>query len=85
MPSFANTTTHEDTIGLNGDEVINFPWKVKRLTITNDSGTKDLRWKFKEENDWATLKPYETVAMELSISTLRISSTGAQYRVWGIG
>ena len=85
MPSLANTTTDEETVGFSGEKVITFPWRVKRLTITNDSATKNLRWKFKEENDWATLYPYETVSMELSIAALRLSSTGATYRVWGIG
>lgn len=85
MPSLSNLTTFEETSGLNGGITLTFPWKAKRLTITNDSSTKALKWKFKEGHDWATLKVGETVSMELSIDQVMLESSGATYRVWGVG
>ena len=83
--SYANLTTDEESIGLNGLKIVDFPWKIKKITITNDSNQFNLSWQFREANDWATLRPNESVSMELSINSLRLISNGATYRVWGIG
>lgn len=82
---FANIATDEETVGLNGQVIIGFPWPIKRLTIMNDGPTDDLQWKFKEGHDWATLKPDETISLACSITQVVLLSSGAKYRVWGIG
>lgn len=84
MASHANLTTAETT--LNGAETITFPWRVKRLTIINDSGNQTLQWKFKDGHDWATLQPFETIAMDCSVEQVMLLTTAeVAYRVWGLG
>jgi len=82
MP-YANSYVDEGT--LSGDKVITFPWKPKQLQITNDSSTKDLKYKFNDSEDYRTLKPYETSSLtDISIRTLYLICDG-DYRVWGTG
>lgn len=83
--SYSNIYTDEDSVGLSGTKAISFPWPAKRLTITNDSASANLKWKFKDSHSWATLGPAETVSMDLSVKQLMLESTGAKYRVWAIG
>ena len=83
--SYSNLFTDENTNGLNGTKTIIFPWPAKRLTVTNDSGTTALEWKFKNSHSWATLGPSETVSMDLSIKQMIVRSVGAKYRIWALG
>ena len=85
MPVLSNLASYEELQGLMGDRTLEFPWPVKRLTITNDGELCDLKWKFKDSHDWATLRPHETVSMELSVTQVMLFSDGALYRIWGIG
>ena len=86
MPVLSNLTTSEEINTLTGERTIEFPWPVKRLTITNDGPDNDLLWRFKEGHDWATLKAFETVSFECSVKQLMLDSPGGtNYRVWGLG
>jgi hypothetical protein len=58
---------------------------VGRITITNDSPTTDLSFKFQAGYDYATLAPTETVSMEIRTGVVFLTSTNAAYRVWGVG
>jgi len=82
-PTYANLTTEEGI--LTGEIAFNWDIKVGRLTIMNDSGTADLRWKLHENEDYATLYPTETISLAVRTRTLWLSSTNGQYRVWGLG
>ena len=81
---YANLTTAEETSGLSGETTVVFPWPIKQLTIMND-GPNDLKWKFKDSHDWATLKTDETIAMGVSVTQIILESSNAKYRVWGVG
>jgi cytochrome c oxidase assembly protein Cox11 len=82
--SYANLSTDEGTLA--GEKIITFPWPAKKVTITNDSSTRTIQWKFKPNHDWASLKPYETVSMYVSVKQVILSgSNNAEYRLWGIG
>lgn len=81
---YANSYSDEGTV--NGEKIITFPWKPKELQITNDSGTKPLKYKFNNSEDYRTLMPYETSTIcNISIKTLYILGSGVDYRVWGLG
>ena len=82
-PEYANFYAYEDTATT--DVTITFPHKVGRVTITNDSPTTDLSFKFQEGYDYATLAPLETVSMEIRTGAVFLTSTNAAYRVWGVG
>lgn len=82
--SYANSYVDEGT--LSGQKIITFPWKPKEIQVTNDSSTKELKYKFNESEDFRTLKPYETSTLcNISIRTLYISGDNINYRVWGSG
>lgn len=82
--SYANSYSDEGT--LNGTKTIAFPWKPKEVQITNDSSSKDLKYKFNESEEYRTLKPYETsIICNISIRNLYISGIGVNYRIWGLG
>lgn len=83
--SYANNYSNEGT--LIGDDIIVFPWKPKEIQITNDSGLKDLKYKFNESETYRTLKPYETSTVRgVSVRNLYLSTaTSCAYRVWGLG
>lgn len=67
---------------------VTFPWKARRIVITNDSASRDLQFKYQSGQDFATLKPTETVSSYIRSSTVLLSapsSAATQYRVWGYG
>lgn len=73
--SYANSYSVEST--LDGEKLITFPWKPKEIQITNDSGTKELKYKFNESENYRTLKPYETsILCNISIRTLILVGAG---------
>jgi len=81
--SYANNYSDEGVVS--GIKTITFPWYPKRLQITNDSSSKDLKYKFNESEYYRTLKPYETSSIDgVTIKTLFLSGDDA-YRVWGTG
>jgi len=82
--SYANQYPVEGNIS--GEETITFPWRPKEVQITNDSGTKELKYKFNVSETFRTLKPLETSTLiNVNIRTLIISGNGVGYRVWGLG
>lgn len=64
---------------------LTFDWRPRSLTITNDSANTELQFKFNAGEDYATLKAGETVAPDIITRTVYLNSTGADYRVWGLG
>jgi len=80
---YANLRVHEGIIS--GAEELTFSPRVGRVTIMNDSATKDLRFKLNLNQDYATLKPTETVSFEARTSNIHISGSGTEYRIWGLG
>ena len=67
---------------------VTFDWKARHITITNDSATNDLEFKFQSGQDFATLHGTETISLYLHSQTVFLNSpSGAivQYRVWAWG
>ncbi len=86
MPGYANFFKSEDTT--TGAITVTFPWKARRIVITNDSGSNDLEFKYQPGQDFATLKPTETISASLHSQTVLLNSPSAgtvPYRVWGWG
>jgi len=78
MESISNLFVDEGT--LNGEKAINFPWRARYIEIINDSSTKNLKYKFSESQNFATLKPLEAVTPHIKSKELILSGTDA-YRV----
>jgi hypothetical protein len=77
--TYANFYAYEGTATT--DVTITFPHRVGRVTITNDSATTELSFKFQSGYDYGTLAPTETVSMEIRTGNIFLTSTNAAYRV----
>lgn len=80
--SYANLEPYEGTIS--GSLTITFDLKPRRITIINDSGSNELHFKFASTKTFATLKPTETVTLDIGQRELFLSGNG-EYRIWGLG
>lgn len=76
----ANLEALEGTI--NGTELLTLTLASRRLTITNDSATKTLKYKFNSSESYATLKPTETLSLDFITRTIYIQGSGVDYRIW---
>jgi hypothetical protein len=77
-----NLYTDEGTV--NGSKTVTFPWRSRRLSITNDSSSNDLTVTM--GNTPLTLKPTESLSVKWWGTSLRLSSSGSvAYRVWVFG
>ena len=81
--SLANLDAREGTV-LNTTE-ISFNWKPRRIIITNDSTSGDLKFKFNTSEAYATLKPTETITLNIAHKIVLLSGNSIPYRVWGMG
>lgn len=68
---------------LNGASTLTLARRSRQLIITNDS-TTDMSFKLNSSETYGTLKPTETITMDVSTRTLYLSGYGA-YRVWVYG
>jgi len=70
---------------VDGNKLITFLKRPKILTITNDSTSDELEFRFNQAIDsWGTIKPTESVAIDAGPNQLELRSTTAvDYRVWG--
>lgn len=83
MSSLANLLVNEGTV--NGELTIDFPMRFRKVTITNDSGSGNLQFKFNGKENFATLHPTETISLTAISGTVIISGAGIDYRILGIG
>jgi hypothetical protein len=84
MTVYANLESKEGNVS--GEVTLTFNLAAKQLIITNDSGSNDLKYKFKANETFATLKPTETITLKyVSLRQIILSGTNNNYRVWGIG
>jgi hypothetical protein len=78
--SYANLEVFEGNV--NGEVTLTFDIRPRRLIITNDSGANNLKFNFKDSRDFATLKPTETITLDVAQRHMILSGNAA-YRVWG--
>ena len=78
MESISNMVIDEDT--LTGEKTITFPWRARYIEIINDNPSGVLKYKFKQTQDFATLKPLEAVTPSIKSFTVILQGTG-EYRV----
>ena len=80
--SISNLSSKEGTA--TSSTLLTFPWRARKITITNDSASADLQYKFNSAETYATLKPLETFQPVVKSKTVYLNGTGL-YRVWGEG
>lgn len=86
MEYFANFDPNEGST--TGVVTITFPWKARRVVIINDSASYDLEYKLNNSESYGTLKPTETISLEVITPTIYLNSPSTNsvaYRVWGYG
>lgn len=59
--------------------------KSRKIIITNDDASKDLRYKFNESEAFATLKGTESLSMFFTANQIILSGSDVDYRVWVFG
>ena len=80
--SYSNWKAFEGTCTT--DTTLTFDWRPRSVTITND-GPASLSFKFNSGETYATLKVGETVSPDVIVRNVYITSSNADYRIWGIG
>jgi len=80
---YANFESHEGTVA--GAVTVPLRLRSRRVTITNDSASKNLLFKFHDGEDWGTLMPTETVSMNVWMRNVYLQGSSVPYRVWSIG
>lgn len=76
----ANVYSSEGSVA--GSATVTFPWRPRKVVITNDSSINDLTVTIKGQA--LTLKPTETLTAQIALSSVGLAGTAA-YRVWGFG
>ena len=82
---YANSFAKEDTV--DGTVTVTFPWKSRRIIVTNDSGIDNLGVNPRTGSSIVhTLGPGETLALDFRSLGVTLTSTDAvAYRVWAFG
>jgi len=70
---------------LNGELTLTLTRKSRKIVITNDASSADLRYKFNETEEFATLKSTETLSLYFTTRDIIISGTNVDYRIWVFG
>ena len=87
MHGIANFSPSEGTV--NAAEVtVTFPWRAMKVLIINNSGTRELQFKFNASESFGTLKPYEEFSSYHHTNKVILDSPDngdVEYRVWGFG
>jgi len=81
--TYANFEAFEDTI--TGEITFNLKRKSRKIVITNDHSTADLRYKFSPSETWGTLQGTESLSLYFITKTIIISGANIPYRVWVYG
>ena len=58
--------------------------KSRKLVITNDSSSIDLKYKFNVTEAFGTLQPTESISLYFTTNTVIVEGLGA-YRIWSYG
>jgi hypothetical protein len=69
-----------------GAKTVVFARRPRRIVITNDSISDDLQFKLNASENFASLKPTETITMDATAPSVFLQTAApVDYRIWGIG
>ena len=82
---YANSFVQEDTV--DGTVTVTFPWKSRRIIVTNDSGIDNLSVSPRAGSLVNhTLGPGESLTLDFRSNAVELTSTEPiGYRVWAFG
>ena len=87
MSTLANFYPSEGTLDVT-PVTVTFPWKARKVVITNDSSSYELEYKFNASESFGTLKASETISVMINSREVLLDSPSnntVAYRVWGFG
>ncbi len=79
----ANFEPLEGTV--DGEDALTFVRKSRKIVITNDHATKDLKYKFNASEDFGTLKGTESLSLYFWAKQIIINGDNVPYRIWVYG
>jgi len=82
MRVYANLDSHEGSVS--GTATVTLLRNSGKLVVTNDSATQNLQFKFNASETYATLKPTETLSVQVHTKEVLLSGSGS-YRIWSFG
>lgn len=59
--------------------------KSRRIVISNDHATKDLKYKFNSSENFGTIKRTETLSLDFRTNKIIIDGNSVPYRIWIYG
>lgn len=80
---YANLESLEGTV--DGETTLNLTRRSRRMVITNDHATADLKFKFNTSETFGTLKGTESLSLDFWTKTIILSGTNVPFRVWIFG
>ena len=83
MSTLANLEALEGTVL--SEVTLTLKRKSRKLVITNDDATKELKYKFNESETFATLQGTESLSMYFTTNQIILSGSDVDYRVWVFG
>jgi len=80
---YGNYEAKEGTVAT--ETSLDFARPSRKIVVTNDSSTKELRFKFNTGEDFGTLRPTETFSAHMRVLQVIVDGDSVPYRVWAIG
>jgi len=77
----ANFWADEGTVS--GTKTVRFPWRSRRMTVTNDSSSASMTVSLSGNS--FTLKPTESLSVKYWATEVTLQGSGVAYRVWIFG
>lgn len=79
--TYANFESYEGSV--NGTTTVDLARKSRHIIITNDSASQNLQFKFNSSETLGTLKPTESLVLEIRTKEVYLSSgASVDYRIW---
>ena len=80
---YSNFEALEGTV--DGETTVSFIGNSRRITLMNDSATKDLNFRFHDGAEAATLKATESISLDFFSRAIIIDGDFVPYRIWVSG
>lgn len=80
---YANFESLEGTTS--GEDTLTLVRKSRKIVITNDHATKELKYKFNNSESFGTLKGTESLSLYFITNKIIITGDSVPYRIWVYG
>ena len=81
--TYTNVSSHEGQVS--GQVTVPLRFRVRRISITNDHSSADLKFKFNASSDWSTLRGLEQISLKIMVRQVILQGNSVDYRILGVG